>query len=52
VDRDAHQPFQFQLDRGDIEQAGAFGGVDRQVEVTLVVPSPRATDPNTRGLRA
>ena len=33
VHRDADQSFQLQLDPGEIEQAGAFRGVDQQVEV-------------------
>lgn len=36
MDGYANQPFKFQLDRGEIEQAGAFGGVDQQVEVTAL----------------
>lgn len=36
VDQDADQPFQLQLDRGEVEQAGAVGGVDQQVEVAAL----------------
>jgi hypothetical protein len=36
VERDSDQPFQLQLDRREIEQAGAFGGVDQQVQVAAV----------------